>query len=129
MDAGLRFTVFQAQRLRRLQPVMVPEAGKLSKSKSKWRAGRRTSADAVLAAELVDAATGVDDLLLARVKRMARRTNFDTEVLTQRRAGCEFVATTTSDFDFPVVGMNLGFHLRCPWKSVASSRQGLEKVA
>ena len=67
-------------------------------------------AQTVLATELVHPASGVNDLLLARVERVAGRTDFDQQVLTQRRAGREFVAATTGYFDIAVIGMNVGFH-------------------
>jgi len=72
--------------------------------------GTRKLAQTVLATELVDPATGINDLLLARVERVACRANFDQQVLTQRRAGGEFVAATTGHLDVAVIGMNVGFH-------------------
>ena len=92
---------------------MVPEAGDESVAKP----GIRPSSDAgfalaetVLAAELVDPATGVDDFLLARVERMTGRADLDCEVLTERAASRELVAATTGNFDIAVIGMDVGFH-------------------
>jgi len=64
----------------------------------------------VLLAELVYASTGIDDLLLAGVKRVARGAHFNEEVLAEGRACCELVATTTGDFNVVVIGMYVGFH-------------------
>ena len=71
-------------------------------------------AQPVLAPEFIDPAAAINDFLLARVKRVARRTHLDQEVLAEGGAGCEFVAATTSYFDIAVVGMNVGFHGRTP---------------
>ena len=68
-------------------------------------------AHAVLAAELVNATAGVDDLLLARVEGVARGTYFDQEILAERGTRLEFVATTTGNLDGVVIGVNVGFHL------------------
>src|SRR5687768_2283716 len=65
---------------------------------------------AVAAAELVDAAATVDDLLLTRVERMTRRADFDVKVLTQRRTRRELVAARANDLDGGVVRMDFGFH-------------------
>ena len=67
-------------------------------------------AQAVLATEFIDPATRINDFLLACVERMTCRTDLDCQILTQGRAGREFVATTTGHFDIAVVGMNIGFH-------------------
>jgi len=71
-------------------------------------------AQTVLAAELIDPAARINDFLLPRVERVARRTHFDQQVLAQGRAGREFVAATTGHIDVVVVGMNVGFHWRSP---------------
>ena len=76
---------------------------------------------AVLATEPIDPAARINDFLLARVKRVARRTHFDQKVLAQGRAGREFVAATTSHFDVVVIGMNVGFHWRSPVSRAAMS--------
>ena len=64
----------------------------------------------VLLAELVDAASGVEDLLLARVEGMAVRADFDLEVVSQSRLRLERVAAGAAHADFFVVGMRVGFH-------------------
>src|SRR5690606_17187680 len=64
------------------------------------RAGRRASGRSagggapagVLAAELVDPAGGIDDLLLARIEGVAGRAHFNLQVLAQRRTRLEGVA-------------------------------------
>jgi len=53
--------------------------------------------------ELLDAPGGIDDLLLARIERVARRANFHMQRLVDRRAGRECVATTARDLDFAVI--------------------------
>jgi hypothetical protein len=66
---------------------------------------------AITLAEFLDAASGVDDLLLAGIERMAGGTDFHVQLLfTQRGAGYEGVATRTGDGYFFVIGMNAGFH-------------------
>ena len=67
-------------------------------------------ANAVLAAELVYTSARIDNLLLARIKRVARGAHFNPEILAERRTRREFVATTTGDLDGVVTGMNVGFH-------------------
>ena len=89
------------------------------------------SAACVLLAELVHAAARVDDLLLARIERMTRGTDFDLQIVTERRASLEDVAATARDGDFFVLRMDAGFHKvrapQCPSKrprSVAACRGG-----
>ena len=60
--------------------------------------------------EFLDAPCGVDDLLLARVKRMARRTNFDVQGLVDGRTGGERVAAAARYLNLAVLRMNAGFH-------------------
>jgi hypothetical protein len=67
-------------------------------------------ANAVLAAEFVDATARIDDLLLARIKRMTGRADLDHEVFAERRTRREFVAATAGNLDIRVVGMGIGFH-------------------
>ena len=69
------------------------------------RRGRR-----VLLAELVDATRGVEELLLARVERVAVRAHFDLQVVTQRRTRLEGVAAGAAHVDFLVIRMRIGFH-------------------
>ena len=64
----------------------------------------------VLLAELVDAAGGVEDLLLARVERVAVGTHFDLQVVSQSRPRLECVPARAGDADFFVFGMRIGFH-------------------
>src|SRR5690349_9968830 len=64
----------------------------------------------VLAAETLDAASGVDQLLLAREKRVAVRADFYVDVVLARRAGQETVATGAVNAHFVVVGMNSCLH-------------------
>jgi hypothetical protein len=83
------------------------------KSVLRTRLGRfspKVLADTVFLAELVNATAAIDDFLLACVKRVARGAHFNQEILTEGRAGCELVATTTGDFDVVVIGMYFGFH-------------------
>ena len=68
-------------------------------------------ADTVLATELVDSATGVDDLLFTRVERMTGGANLDEEVFAERGTRREFVTATTGYLDVGVVRMNVGFHV------------------
>ena len=61
--------------------------------------------------EFVNAASGVDDLLCARVKRVAFRTDFDAQRGLRHRGAClEAVAATASYDDFVVIRMDVGFH-------------------
>ena len=64
----------------------------------------------VLLAEFVHATRGVEDLLLARVERMAVCADFDLEVVSQSRARLERIPAGAGDVDFFVVGMRIGFH-------------------
>src|SRR5712692_9925341 len=73
------------------------------------RLGRRLLSRVFLA-ELLDTAGGVDDLLLARVERVAGRTHLYLQVSPQRRAGLESVPAAAGDGDFLVIGMEFGFH-------------------
>ena len=64
----------------------------------------------VLLAEFVHSAGRVDDLLLARVERMAVRTHFDLQVVSQSRLRLERVAAGAAHVDFLVLGVRIGFH-------------------
>ena len=68
------------------------------------------SRGSVLLAEFVDATGSVEDLLLARVERMAVRADFDLEVVSQSRPRLEGVPTGAGDGDFFVFRMRIGFH-------------------
>ena len=69
-------------------------------------------AHTVFTAEFIDAATGIDDLLLTGIERMTGRADLDSQVITKRAAGGEFVATTTGHLGFTVIRMDVGFHCR-----------------
>jgi len=60
----------------------------------------------VFAAEALDAARSVDQLLLAGEKRVAVRADFRVDVAFVRGTGSEAVATGTNDANFVVVGVN-----------------------
>jgi hypothetical protein len=66
---------------------------------------------AITLTELLDAAGGVDDLLLARVERMAGCADFNVQLfLAQRGAGYERAAAGAGHGHFFVIGVNAGFH-------------------
>src|SRR5215467_7102633 len=64
----------------------------------------------VLLAEFLDPACGVDDLLLARVERVAGGAHFDVQFLAQRGTGRKGVPAAADHLDFLVFGMDLFFH-------------------
>jgi hypothetical protein len=64
----------------------------------------------ILASELINATAGVNDLLLARVKRVTRRAHFDKEIVAEGRTGFKFIAATTGDLNGVVIGVSIGFH-------------------
>jgi hypothetical protein len=70
------------------------------------------SGAAVFTAELVDPSGGIQHLLLAGVEGMTGRTDFDTQIVSKRGTGNEFVAAAAGYFDFRVGGMYVGFHDR-----------------
>jgi hypothetical protein len=76
---------------------------------------------AVFLAELLDAAGSVDNLLLARIERMALGANFNAHVFAGRGACLELVAATASHVDFGIVWMNLGLHAGISFKAVAGN--------
>src|SRR5262249_28413405 len=63
----------------------------------------------VLLLELLHAAGGIDELHLTGEEGMARRADFDGDVLLSA-AGDELVATATGHGRLNVFGMNAGFH-------------------
>jgi hypothetical protein len=66
---------------------------------------------AITLTELLDAASRVDDLLLARVERMAGSADFHVQLFfAQRGAGYERVAAGAGHGHFFVIGVNAGFH-------------------
>src|SRR5207237_4167435 len=80
------------------------------RSSDTLRSRRRRALLPVTLTELLDASGRVNDLLLSRVERMARRTNFDVQRLVNRRARLERDAAAACHVDFAVFGMNIGFH-------------------
>jgi len=64
----------------------------------------------VLLAEFVHATRGIEDLLLARVERMAVRADFDLEIVSQSRARLERIPAGAGNTDFFIFGMRIGFH-------------------
>jgi hypothetical protein len=64
----------------------------------------------VFLAELLDAAGGVEDLLLAGVERMAGGADLDLQVLGERRTGLEAVGTAAGDRDLGIRRMDFGLH-------------------
>jgi hypothetical protein len=64
----------------------------------------------VFLAEFIDPTTRVDDLLLARVERMAVRADFDLQVVAQRRTRDERVPAGAGHSRVFVLGMDSGFH-------------------
>ena len=64
----------------------------------------------VFLAEVVDAAGRIDNLLLAGIERVAVRTHFDLQIVSERRAGLERVAARAADRSLFVFGMACGFH-------------------
>src|SRR4030066_2143025 len=83
-------------------------------------------AHAVLLAEFVDTAAAVHDLLLAGEKRVAKRADFDAQILAEGGAGDKAVATGAGHFDFFVLGMNAFFHVY-NLKSCPDCRPGAER--
>jgi hypothetical protein len=65
---------------------------------------------AVTLVEALDAATGVDELLLAGIKRMALVAEFDAEVAVDGRLRRECVPAGALHRGVRVVGMDFGFH-------------------
>lgn len=59
--------------------------------------------------ELFDPASGVNELQLARVERMADIANVDSQLFANA-FGNETVAATASNLRFDIVGVNLVFH-------------------
>jgi hypothetical protein len=71
-------------------------------------------AHSILTTEFVNPTASIDNLLFARVKRMACRADFDSKVLTQCRSGSELVAATASNLECSVIRMRVGFHCKSP---------------
>src|SRR5687767_8489246 len=73
-------------------------------------AGTAPALAGVLLAEFVDATAGVDDLLFARIERVAVRAHLDLQVVAKRRARREGVPAAAGHGDLFVLGMNCVFH-------------------
>src|SRR6266704_2983823 len=71
---------------------------------------RRRLLPRVFLAEFLHAARRIDDLLLARVERVAGRADFHVQILAQGRAGLERFSAAADDLDFLVIGMDFDFH-------------------
>jgi len=76
----------------------------------------------VLAAEFINAAAGIDDLLLAGIKRVAGGTHFYGKVFGECRTRAEFVAATTGHLDLAVIGMDVGCHRNSPVSTFGAKR-------
>src|SRR5207253_5482406 len=83
----------------------------LLRARSCWRRGSllETIRPAELLAEPLHAAGGVDELLLAREKRMASRADVDVD-LRGRAASDEGIPARAVHVAGHVFGMNFGFH-------------------
>ena len=69
-----------------------------------------------LAAEALDAACGVDQLLLAGEERVAGGADFDDDVALMRGAGLKRVPAGALDVDVVVLRVNTFFwHGKCPF--------------
>jgi hypothetical protein len=66
---------------------------------------------AELLVETLDTASGVDNLLLAGVERVAERTDFNVKGFLHRRFGREGAATGAGHLNLVVIRMDIGFHL------------------
>jgi hypothetical protein len=96
-----------------MQSIAVPKETKKAAVKLPFpRYGQSgLSAAAVLLAEALDAARGIDHLLLAGPERMAFGTHFNVQRrLGERRLRRESIAARASDLDFFVIRMDFGFH-------------------
>jgi hypothetical protein len=66
---------------------------------------------AIALVESINASRGVDQLLLAREKRMTSRADFDVQVAFFGRTSLECLAASAANGDFYVFRMNSWFHL------------------
>src|SRR5262245_33589645 len=86
-----------------------------SSLRTRFRRGRASlgcaAALAVALPELLDPARGVENLLLAGVKRVAHRAHLHMQLTAERRLRLERVAAAADDGDFLVVRMDLGLHV------------------
>src|SRR6266571_77546 len=76
------------------------------------RRGRRFSSRllAITPIETIHASRRVNQLLLARKKRMASRANLNVQITFARRARLKGLATSAGHRDFLIFRMNSGFH-------------------
>src|SRR3569623_643237 len=79
--------------------------GRRATTNRNLRLRRRRGLGAVLLVEALDAAGGVDELLLARVERVAGRADVNHEV-PARRVGLDLVATGAGNLGLFINGMN-----------------------
>src|SRR6266852_808488 len=70
---------------------------------------RRRLLPRVFLAEFLHAACRIDDLLLARVERVAGRADFHVQILAQGRAGLESISPPADSGNCPVFGIDFGF--------------------
>jgi hypothetical protein len=79
-----------------------------------WRDGFRALLEAVLAIEALNSSSGIDQPLLAGVKRMTVRAHFDVKLV---HCGTSFKCISTcARYNAAVIfGMDCSFHLSCPW--------------
>src|SRR5258708_35942683 len=77
------------------------------------RRGRRFSSCllAITPIETIHASCSINQLLLARKKGMASRTNLNVQIPFARRARLKSLATSARHRDFLIFRMNSGFHL------------------
>ena len=69
--------------------------------------------DAVASVELLDTTSGVDNLLLTSVERVASRADFNLQVLGGG-LGLDHIATGAMNLAKLIIGMNTFLHKRCP---------------
>src|ERR1700733_1547175 len=74
----------------------------------------RSFLEAVLTIEALDPAGGIDQPLLAGIKRMAVRAHLDVK-LAHRRASFECVSACARHYAAVVFGMDCSFHFTCPY--------------
>jgi hypothetical protein len=72
-------------------------------------------------AELVHSTAGVHNLLLTGVERMAVRTDFNLQILADRRTGGKRISARAGDGDFFVIRMDAGFHRNLMYLLTAES--------
>src|ERR1700694_5408135 len=83
---------------------------KISPNVTSGRFGFGRGLLAIAPVESIDAAGGIDQLLLARKERMAGRTDFHMQLALTCRTRLKSLAAGTGHCDFIVFRMNSGFH-------------------